>query len=157
MRKREFNTWSAMQPMSLLDRRRFANLALGSFAILFPMVRATAALDVKKQMFVAEAARMMREAITSGDQPFGAVVVMGDTIVGYGPSRVVVDRNPNAHAERVALWDAQRRLGTTDLSGAVIYSTSRPCLACEKALAGSNIERMFFGPEATDAGKPGRT
>jgi tRNA(Arg) A34 adenosine deaminase TadA len=149
--------WSAMQPMSLFDRRRFANMALGSFAILFPMVRATAALDAKKQMFVAEAARMKREAITSGDQPFGAVVVMGDTIVGYGPSRVVVDRNPNAHAERVALWDAQRRLGTSDLSGAVIYSTSRPCSICENALAHINIERMFFGAEAIDAGKTGRS
>jgi tRNA(Arg) A34 adenosine deaminase TadA len=157
MRKREFIALSAMQPMPLLDRRRFANMALGSFAILFPMVRATAAPDAKKQMFVAEAARMKREAITSGDQPFGAVVVMGDTIVGYGPSRVVVDRNPNAHAERVALWDAQRRLGTTDLSDAVIYSTSRPCSICENALAHSNIERMFFGAEAIDAGKPGRS
>ena len=92
---------------------------------------------------------MKQEAIASGDQPFGAVVVMGDTIVGYGPSRVMIDRNPNAHAERVALWDAQRRLGTRDLTGAVIYSTSRPCSTCERALAHSNIERMFFGPEAT--------
>jgi len=84
-------------------------------------------------------------------------VVMGDTIVGYGPSRVVSDRNPDAHAERVALWDAQRRLGRRDLSGAVIYSTSRPCAICERALADGNVERMFFGPEATDAGKPTRT
>ena len=68
-----------------------------------------------------------------------------------------MDRNPNAHAERVALWDAQHRLGSRDLSGAVIYSTSRPCSNCEKALADSNIERMYFGPEATDAGKPRRT
>jgi tRNA(Arg) A34 adenosine deaminase TadA len=115
-------------------------------------VRATAALDAKKQLFVAEAARMKREAITSGDQPFGAVVVMGDTIIGYRPSRVVVDRNPNAHAERLALWDSQRRLGTSELSGAVIYSISRPCSICENALAHSNIERMFFGAEAIDAG-----
>ena len=100
---------------------------------------------------------MKREAIASGDQPFGAVVVMGDTIVGYGPSRVVVDRNPNAHAERVALWGAQRRLDTSDLSGAIIYSTTRPCSICENALAHSNIERMFFGAEAIDAGKPGRS
>jgi tRNA(Arg) A34 adenosine deaminase TadA len=42
-------------------------------------------------------------------------------------------------------------------AGAVIYSTSRPCAVCEKALAGGNIERMFFGPEATDAGKPRRS
>jgi len=143
--------------MSRLDRRGFAIVAVGSFATFFPTVQPTDALDAKKQLFIAEAARMMREAIASGDQPFGAVVVVGDTIVGYGPSRVVIDRNPDAHAERVALWDAQRRLGKRDLSGAIMYSTSRPCLACEKALANSNIERMFFGPEATDAGKPGRT
>ena len=99
---------------------------------------------------------MKREAVANGDQSFGAVVVMGDAIVGYGPSRVVIERNPDAHAERVALWDAQRRLGTRDLSGAVIYSTSRPCSTCEKALADSNIERMFVGPDATDAGKPSR-
>ena len=143
--------------MSQLDRRRFATMAVGSLAAFFPTVRPTDALDAKKQLFVAEAARKKQEAIASGDQPFGAVVVMGDTIVGYGPSRVVIDRNPNAHAERVALWDAQRRLSSRDLSGAVIYSTSRPCFTCEEALAHSNIERMFFGPEATDAGKPGRT
>jgi len=140
--------------MSQFDRRRFAIMAVGSFAAVFPTVRSAAALDTKKQLFVAEAARMKQEAIASGDQPFGAVVVMGDTIVGYGPSRVTIDHNANAHAERVALWDAQRRLGTRDLAGAVIYSTSRPCSICERALAHSNIERMFSGPEATDAGKP---
>ncbi len=143
--------------MSHLDRRRFATMAMGSLAAFFPTVRPIAALDAGKHVFVSEAARMKREAIASGDQPFGAVVVMGDAVVGYGPSRVVVDRNPNAHAERVALWDAQRRLGARDLSGAVIYSTSRPCPACEKAMADSNIERMFFGAEAVDAGKPERT
>jgi tRNA(Arg) A34 adenosine deaminase TadA len=140
-----------------LDRRHFALAALGGFTALVAAVRPGAARDAMTQSFVAEAARMKREAVASDDQPFGAVVVMGNTIVGYGPSRVVSDRNPDAHAERVALWDAQRRLGRRDLSGAVIYSTSRPCAICEQALANGNIERMFFGPEATDAGKPKRT
>jgi tRNA(Arg) A34 adenosine deaminase TadA len=148
---------SANGKMNQLDRRRFAIMAAGSFATFFPTARSAGALDAKKQLFIAEAARMKQEAIANGDQPFGAVVVAGDTIVGYGSSRVVIDRNPNAHAERVALWDAQRRLGNRNLSGAVIYSTSRPCLACEKALNDSSIERMFFGPKATDAGKPRRT
>jgi tRNA(Arg) A34 adenosine deaminase TadA len=139
------------------DRRHFALAALGSVAALFPAVRPGAARDGTTQVFVAEAERMKREAVAAGDQPFGAVVVMGETIVGYGPSRVVSDRNPDAHAERVALWDAQRRLGRRDLSGAVIYSTSRPCAICEQALAKGGIEQMFFGPEATDADKPGRS
>jgi tRNA(Arg) A34 adenosine deaminase TadA len=142
--------------MSPLDRRRFAAMTAAAVAVFFTVARPAAAPDDKKRLFVAEAARMKREAIASGDQAFGAVVVMGDKIVGYGPSRVVTERNPDAHAERVALWDAQHRLGTRDLSGAVIYSTSRPCAACEKALADGNIARMFVGPDATDAGKPGR-
>lgn len=89
----------------------------------------------------------------SGDQPFGAVLVKAGAIIGYGPSRVILDRNPNAHAERVALWDAQKRLGT-DMTGAVIYSTSRPCGLCEHALAVANVERMYFGADGTDAGRP---
>ena len=98
--------------MRQLDRRRFAAMAAAGVAALFPAAaRPTAARAGNTQLFVAEAARMKREAIASGDQAFGAVVVMDDKIVGYGPSRVVTDRNPDAHAERVALSDAQRRLG----------------------------------------------
>lgn len=97
---------------------------------------------------------MKREAIAKGDQPFGAVVVREGEIVGYGPSRVVQDRDQNAHAERVALWDAQRRLGRKQLADCVIYSTSRPCAACQTALAEAKVARMFVGPEALDAGVP---
>ena len=68
-----------------LDRRRFAIMAAGGFAAFFPTVRSTDALDAKKQLFIAEAARMKQEAIASGDQPFGAVVVVGDTIVWAEP------------------------------------------------------------------------
>ena len=34
----------------------------------------------------------------------GAVLVLDGRIAGWGPSRVVTDRNPDAHAERVAIW-----------------------------------------------------
>jgi tRNA(Arg) A34 adenosine deaminase TadA len=81
---------------------------------------------------------------------------MNGQIVGYGPSRVVTLRNPDAHSERVAIWDAQKRVGRKDLSGAIIYSTSRPCSACEDAAALANVDRMLHGPAATDAGKPRR-
>ena len=100
------------------------------------------------------AVRMKRQAIASGDQAFGAVVVLDGRIVGYGPSRVVVDGNADAHAERVALWDAQRRLGRSALGGAVIYSTSSPCAACQRALADANVGRMFVGPNGTVIGIP---
>lgn len=102
-----------------------------------------------------EAAEAMRRlAVSWGDQSYGAVVVMSDGVVGQGPSRVVRDRDPDAHAERVAIADAQRRLGRQDLGGAVLYSTSRPCALCEAAASRANVARMFHGPALQDAGPP---
>ena len=110
--------------------------------------------EAQRFHFIGEAERMRQQAVRSGDQSFGAVLVKGHAIVGWGPSRVVADRNANAHAERVAIWDAQARLSTTDLSGAVLYSTSRPCAACEGAAASARVARMYWGPKAIDAGAP---
>jgi tRNA(adenine34) deaminase len=110
-------------------------------------------LGVRKK-FVESAFAMKRQAERDGDQPYGAVVVRDDTIVGWGPSRVVTDRDWSAHAERVALKDAQRQLGRTDLSDCAMYSTSRPCSACEHAAAAAGLARMYFGTDGTDAGAP---
>jgi tRNA(Arg) A34 adenosine deaminase TadA len=136
--------------------RRHILICLGAAALPTSLTLAASASGEQARLFVAEAERMRREAVASGDQPFGAVVVRGGQIVGYGPSRVVVDRNLDAHAERVAIREAQTRLGTKDLAGAVMYSTSRPCAACEAAAALANLDRMYYGPGATDAGKPQR-
>jgi tRNA(Arg) A34 adenosine deaminase TadA len=104
--------------------------------------------------FIDEAARQREKAVAAGDQPFGAVIVLDATIIGLGPSRAVIDGNIDAHAERVALWDAQRRLGRTDLRGANIYSTATPCALCQRALAAAGISHMYVGPEGLDAGPP---
>ena len=140
--------------MCSCSRRRILATAGVAMAALVCLPAHAPALGDLERHFVAEALRMKNEALAAGDQPFGAVVVKADTIVGYGPSRVITDRNPDAHAERVALWDAQRRLARKDLAEAVLYSTSRPCVVCERALAAANVSRMRFGPDAADAGKP---
>jgi len=95
----------------------------------------------------------MRELAESwGDQSYGAVVVLDGAVVGLGPSRVVKDRDPDAHAERVALRAAAQ--GHRSLAGAVLYSTSRPCAACEEAAAAAGIARMYFGEALHDGGVP---
>jgi tRNA(Arg) A34 adenosine deaminase TadA len=95
-------------------------------------------------------------ALSWGDQPYGAVVVLNGTLVGQGPSRVVKNQNPDAHAEREAIRDAQAKLGRQHLQGAVLYSTSRPCNLCEVAAVQAGVSRMFFGAALTDAGVPGQ-
>ena len=107
--------------------------------------------------FIAAALRMKDEAVRAGDQPFGAVVVMDGSILGFGPSRVVLKKDLTAHAEREAIREAQARLGRSDLAGAILYSSSRPCAACEAAAAEANIARMIHGSEGVDAGRPKRS
>ena len=103
------------------------------------------------------AAEMQRLAQSWGDQSYGAVLVLDGVLVGEGPSRVVKKQNPDAHAEREAIHDAQRRLGRETLQGAILYSTSRPCGLCEAAAARAGVSRMYFGPALTDAGAPRRS
>ena len=100
------------------------------------------------------AARMRQLALGWGDQAYGAVLVLNDTLVGEGPSKVVKNADPNAHAERVAIADAQARLGRASLAGSVLYSTSRPCRECEDAAARAQVSRMIYGEALHDAGRP---
>ena len=94
------------------------------------------------------------EAVRAGDQAFGAVVMREDEVVGAAPSRVVTATDPTAHAEMEAIRDAARRLGTRDLSGCVLVSTSRACRMCEAAAAWAGISRMVYGAALTEAGAP---
>ncbi len=104
--------------------------------------------------FMARAERMLAEALASGDQAYGAVIVKSGRIVGQAPSRVIVNRDPTAHAETEAIRDACRRLGTRDLSGCVMYSTTAACAMCETAAYWANVERMYAGSNVDDRGRP---
>lgn len=104
--------------------------------------------------FMAVAEDMLRKAVEEGDQPFGAVVVKDGRIVGWGPSRVVTDTDPTAHAEMIALRDAAKRLGTRSLSGCTMYSTSHPCPMCEAGAYWAGIDRFVHGRGRTDGGAP---
>lgn len=133
---------------------------IGGFGFLLGAPRlhwaqASVSSDVTTHRRWIEAAFEMRRLAESwGDQSYGAVVVMDGVLVGEGPSRVVKLGDANAHAEREAIRDAQRRLGRMRLDGAVLYSTSRPCPRCERVAAEAHIVRMIHGADLRDAGPP---
>ena len=104
--------------------------------------------------FVTRAFEMQRQALQSGDQGYGAIVVRAGLIVGQSPSHVVLHQDPTAHAEMEAIRDAARRLGTRDLSGCTLYSSSPPCPMCEAAAFWARIDRLVYGRTAQDGGSP---
>ncbi|MSP80914.1 MAG: nucleoside deaminase [Rhodospirillales bacterium] len=103
---------------------------------------------------MARAFALRDQASAAGDQAYGAVVVQGGRIVGEGPSRVVTAIDPTAHAEMEAIRDAARRLGTPNLTGCVIYASSRPRPMCQAAAYWAGIDKYYFGSEASDGGAP---
>jgi len=137
---------------SLARRRTVLALALCGAALVpktrvaLSATRADETPEPQKRWFEA-ALSMKRPAESRGDQPYGAVLVADGEIIGEGPSRVVQRGDPTAHAEREAIRDAQRRLGRSNLSGSVLYSTSRPCRLCEAAAAEAKVARMIHGDE----------
>ena len=85
-----------------------------------------------------------RAAAASGDVPVGAVVIVGDRIVGRGHNRREVDRDPTAHAEIVALREAAAALGQWRVEGTLVV-TQEPCPMCAGALVNARVARLVFG------------
>ena len=127
---------------SLLSPSRTAAQPASQPPILQPGERTRAA-------FFARARELRDQAAKEGDQSYGAVVVRGDAIVGEGRNYVVLESDPTAHAELLAVRDAARRLRTRDLSDCDVYSTATPCPMCQGALYWGRIRRIFteVGPE----------
>ncbi|WP_128003644.1 nucleoside deaminase [Piscinibacter defluvii] len=144
-------------PVAALHQDRRTTLAV-AVALIFGTFKSTARAQSNEtepeRRWYEAAVEMKRIAESWGDQSYGAVLVLNGALVGEGPSQVVKNQNPDAHAEREAIRDAQRRLGREMLQGAILYSTSRPCGLCESAAARAGISRMYFGPSLTDAGAP---
>jgi tRNA(adenine34) deaminase len=92
-----------------------------------------------------------RVAGAAGDVPVGAVIVMGDRIVGRGRNRRELDRDPTAHAEIVALREAARELGRWRVEGTLVV-TQEPCPMCAGALVNARIARLVFGCTNPKAG-----
>lgn len=87
--------------------------------------------------------------------PFGAVVVKDDVVLSVAHNRVIADNDPTAHAEMVAIRKACEKIGSHDLTGAVIYATGEPCPMCLSAIIWANIDECYYANTVADAERIG--
>ena len=123
-------------PFSVIAR---AAPATAQSAAAFPPI--VQAREKTKAGFLERARALRDQAISEGDQAYGAVVVRDGIIVGEGRNYVVLQSDPTAHAELLAFRDATRRLNKRDLSDCDVYSTATPCPMCQGALYWARIRR----------------
>ncbi|MBP3445803.1 MAG: tRNA adenosine(34) deaminase TadA [Clostridia bacterium] len=105
--------------------------------------------------FMKEALRLADEAALQGEVPVGAVITLGDRIVGRGRNRREKDKNALAHAELEAINEACRTLGGWRLWQCDMYVTLEPCPMCTGAIINSRIKRLVYGASDYKAGSCG--
>jgi guanine deaminase len=101
------------------------------------------------------ALRLAEQSVAAGGGPFGAVVARGEDVIASGANRVVLDRDPTAHAEVVALRAAAASLGTHVLAGTEVYASCEPCPMCLGALLWARVDRVWFAASRHDAAAAG--
>lgn len=101
------------------------------------------------------ALELAREAEGLGEVPVGALVVLGDEIIGSGFNRTNSDSDPTAHAEVVAIREAAAHLGHWRLLDCTLYVTLEPCAMCAGAIVLARIPRVVYGANDPKAGMGG--
>jgi tRNA(adenine34) deaminase len=96
-------------------------------------------------------------AAEAGEVPVGALVIKDGEIIGQGHNRNLLDNDPTAHAEIVALRQAAARLGNHRLTGCTMVATIEPCSMCAGALIHARIARLVYGAADPKAGAAGST
>ena len=87
--------------------------------------------------------------------PFGALIMKDDKIIAVSSNTVIGDNDPTAHAEINAIREASKELGTYNLEGCTLYTTSYPCPMCLSAIMWANIKEVYYGATMEDAEKIG--
>jgi len=101
--------------------------------------------DILDNYFMAEAMRMAQIALEEGEIPVGAVVVIGERIIGKGYNQTEKLHDVTAHAEMIAITAASDYLGAKYLQDCTLYVTLEPCVMCAGALYWSQMKRVVIG------------
>ena len=103
--------------------------------------------------------RLMRAAIeqaalaqAAGDVPIGCVIERGGRIIAAAHNRRIIDRDPTAHAEMLAIRAAAEAIGDWRLTGCTLTVTLEPCCMCAGAIVLARIPRLVYGAADPKAG-----
>jgi tRNA(adenine34) deaminase len=107
------------------------------------------------QDYMREALRLAKKAYAAKEVPVGAVVVRAGKIIARAYNQVELLKDATAHAEMLALTQAEAAVGDWRLVDCDLYVTKEPCPMCAGALVHVRIRRVIFGCPDVRAGAAG--
>ena len=79
------------------------------------------------------------------DVPVGCVIKKDGIIIAFAHNMREEKQDITAHAEILAIKQAQKRLSTSRLKGCELYVTLEPCPMCAGAIINSRIKKIYIG------------
>ena len=107
------------------------------------------------EYFMHEALRLANKAAAADEVPIGAVIVRAGKIIARAHNQVELLKDATAHAEMLALTQAEAAVGDWRLTDCDLYVTKEPCAMCAGALVHTRIRRVIFGCADPAAGAVG--
>jgi tRNA(adenine34) deaminase len=107
------------------------------------------------QYFMGEALRQAVRAYEAEEVPVGAVVVRGGRIIARAFNQVEMLKDATAHAEMLALTQAEEVVGDWRLTDCTLYVTKEPCPMCAGAIVHVRLARVVFGVSDPKGGAAG--
>jgi tRNA(adenine34) deaminase len=105
--------------------------------------------------FMGEALRLAGKAYEAEEVPIGAVVVRAGRIIARAFNQVELLKDATAHAEMLALTQAEQAVGDWRLTDCTLYVTKEPCPMCAGAIVHVRLARVVFGAGDPKAGAAG--
>lgn len=105
--------------------------------------------------FMGEALRQAARAYQAEEVPIGAIIVRDLQIIARAFNQVEVLKDATAHAEMLAVTQAEEVIGDWRLNECTMYVTKEPCPMCAGAIVHARIGRVVFGAPDPKAGAAG--
>src|SRR5205823_631243 len=105
--------------------------------------------------FMREALRQAQKAFDADEVPVGSVVVRAGKIIARAYNQVELLKDATAHAEMLALTQAEAAAGDWRLTDCDLYVTKEPCAMCAGAIVNVRLRRLIFGCADPRAGAAG--
>ena len=105
--------------------------------------------------FMGEALRQATRAFTADEVPVGAIIVRDGEIISRAYNQVELLKDATAHAEILAITQAEAQLGNWRLTDCTLFVTKEPCPMCAGAMVQSRIRRVVFGARDPKGGAAG--
>lgn len=105
--------------------------------------------------FMGEALRQAAKAYEAEEVPVGAVIVRAGRIIARAFNQVELLKDATAHAEMLAITQAENAVGDWRLTDCTLYVTKEPCPMCAGAVVHARLQRVVFGAPDPKGGAAG--